>query len=225
MGRDERLYSNCRERASQVGEPLYNSAIGAARLLGDYLASDWAARQNAYDSAAFRGTAQCARDGRPIHRFGDFPHPTRIDGHIANELVSAICHLDWASLGLTPPQCAARVASFADRPLLEQGQPAEPCSRGSSTLGFFSTGDEGHDDKGAPSAADLADASFTGRRTTESELTFMDSLGLEELQKVKIRLALWEVHPSDWYPTFRSILRNNYHAVYRLLGVFVEGSA
>lgn len=96
-------------------------------------------------------------------------------------------------------------------------------------MGFSSTGvpleDEDRDNKGASSAANHVDASFTGRRTKESELTFMDSLGLEELQKVKIRLVLWEVHPSDWYPAFCSILRNNYQAVYRLLGVFVEGLA
>lgn len=143
---------------------------------------------------------------------------------MADDLVDAICTFDWSSVGLDVPQSVAALKLASTAPPFEQG-PSTGSTLGASNISLESnlfeyTGTPGTDEgDDLASSAGPSGSSFIGRRATNAELRHMDRLGLNELQKAKVRLALWEVHPDNWHDGLRSIFRNNNQAVYCLLGL------
>ncbi|KAG8925862.1 hypothetical protein FRC01_009601 [Tulasnella sp. 417] len=227
-GRDEVIYHNARGLQHREGAEIYSELVGSAQAFADYLSRDWIPRQRTYDSSAIKLSLQTMKRGVAAHRPGDFPPLARFDSEMADQLLHAISSLSWPSFGLsTPLSLTPSIVREDFSPSTQHttsglGHQSSAASTSGSSFPSLSipmdrnakAGDK--DDIGSPS--DL----FVGRRALQSELRYMNELGLTELQEARVRLALWETHPDDWYNELQPFFTSKSQVLFLLLGALLE---
>ncbi|KIO26894.1 hypothetical protein M407DRAFT_7574 [Tulasnella calospora MUT 4182] len=231
-GRHEVSYVNTRALQNTESSGLHTNLLTTAERLGDVLARDWTARQNIYDKTSRPTATQVMRNGGSAHSPGDFPLLSRFDGQTADALVHSIAQLDWLSFGIAPPSLVTAASpgpsslsssrqSFAQSPSRRHEAPAADWAATFSEfeIGDFESSEESEED-GVDS--DTSANTFIGRRIRPSERKVMKTLGLTKLQRVQVRLMLWEVESDGWYERLKPMFRANNQALFTLLGALAS---
>lgn len=225
-GRAEVSYTNLRALQDVVGADLRSDLMMGAETLGDHLAKDWRNRQDAYDRNSRKLITHAMRSGSPAHRPGDFPLLTRFDGRAADGLLRSLAQFDWSLFGVVAPSLtmpetldpglsSPSHGSFSQPPRRGWEEPS-PVS-GTSSSGIYVVESDGENEDDEAISPGTSTSTFVGRRARLSDHTLMKTLGLTKLQRLEVRIVLWEVEPDGWYDALKPMFQANSPALFALL--------
>lgn len=185
----------------------FDLLLRTAEAWAELQTGQWLTHQRLYGTSLqnFRNT--CAKQGVPIHLSGDYPLLARFGSNVADSLVEAIRGLDWAAYDQPVPTSARA------HPIVATTTATEVLSHTSSTFetSGFDLDDDDMDD-------DDSDDDYVGRRATRAEHQAMSRLGLSALQICRVKLMIWQRHPTHWHDRLRVILKYDHRLVFSLLG-------